>query len=257
MGNMQVLTPSAWLELARRSIVLVLPVIAATAGFGHGNPGLALGLAALAAAIYGLLPRPRLPPAALHQKRMPTVYMPDLLALLLATTFLAMSLIISAREDWLDGPWGLMLFMWPRGLIALAIFWMAARYQCLWVLVEPDALTVSTMRGTTAMPYGGIARVQADMTPAPRWLKPLLILFGGWRGPGVAFLHAARQSHWLAIERKDGPPLRLPADAFPKAWKIFEAFERAGVRLVTETAPEDETKDMRKPDGPGTVPTNS
>ncbi len=204
-----------------------------------------------------LLPRPKPPPGALHHERLPSVWMPDLVGLLLATTFLAMPFIISAGEPWLGGPWMLTLFMWPPGLIALAIFWIAARYQCFWIRLEPHALTVNTTRGTTAMEYDSIARISPDMTLPPRWLGPLLVLFGGWRGLGVALLHANRPSRWIVVERKDGSALRLPADAFPDARKVIAALERAGVPISPDFVRKQSkpNKKMRKPDGRKVVPT--
>jgi hypothetical protein len=228
------LTASAWTELARRAVVLVLFVFAADALFGYERPGIAAAAALLAIAAYWIIPRPALPAKALHHERLPSVWMPDLLGVLLATTFLSLPLIIAAREDWLGGPWMFMLFMWPPGLIALAIFWIAARYQCFWALISEDALAINTMRGMTVLPFASIVRVAPGETRPPRWLGPLLVLFGGWRGLGIALLHADRPSHWLSIERTDGTALRLPADAFPDARKIIKALDRAGVPLATE-----------------------
>lgn len=252
------MTYSAWIELARRAVALVLAVAAATAALGYGRWDIATATVVLAAAAYGLLPRPKLPPGALHHERLPSVYMPDLLGLLLATTFLSAPFIVSAREGWSGVPWGLMLLMWPPGLIALAIFWVAAGYQCLWVLVGPHALTVNTRRGTAVLPYESITGVSTDTTRPPRWLGPLLILFGGWRGAGVAILHANRQSHWIVIERRDSPPLRLPADAFPAARKIVGALSEAGIPVAAELAGRQRRpKKERKSDGSRVLPTDS
>ncbi len=215
----------------------MLLIVAATAGFGYGQwlwSALTVGLAVLA---YALPPRPIVPAGALHHQRMPSVFMPDLLGFLLATTFLAMPFIISAQEEWLGGPWALMLFMWLPGLIALAILWMAARYQCFWVSLSPDGLTVSTITGIEELPFDRIAGVQAETKRPPRWLGPLLVLFGGWRGAGIALLHADTERHALLIDRGDGSSLRLPADAFPGIDKVIKALARAGVPLDPQLQP--------------------
>ena len=218
-------------EVARRMGSLSFLIAAVVAGVGYGRWLWAALAVVLAIVVYVLPPRPIVPAGALHHERMPSVYMPDLVGFLLATTFLAMPFIISAQESWLGGPWALMLLMWLPGLIALAIFWVATRYQCFWVELLPDGLTVSTTAGIEHLTFESIAGVRAETKRPPRWLGPLLILFGGWRGAGIAVLHADTERHTLLIDRGDGTTLRLPADAFPDIGKVIKALARADVPL--------------------------
>ncbi len=223
--------PRVVIEVARRSVSLLLLVVAAVIGFGYGSWWWAALAAAMAVAVYVLPPRPIAPAGALHHERMPSVYMPDLVGFLLATTFLAMPFVISAQETWLGGPWFLILFMWPPGLIALAIFRITTRYQCFWVKLTPDGLTVSTTVGIESLPFDRIAGARVETKRPPRWLGPLLVLFGGFRGVGIALLHADTERHALLVHRSDGTTLHLPADAFPGIVKVIKALAKAGVSL--------------------------
>ncbi len=226
--------PRIVLEVARRTSALLLLIAAAVGGFGYGLRLWAAIAVALAIFAYVLPHRPIPPEGALHHERWPSVYMPDVLGFLLATTFLSLPFIISAGEPWLGGPWFLMLFIWPPGLIALAIFWMAIRYQSFWVKLAPNGLTVSTVRGIETLTFTDIAGARAETKRPPRWLGPLLVLFGGWRGAGIALLHADTERHAVLIDRSDGTVLRLPADAFPGMKKVIKALQSGGVPLTAE-----------------------
>lgn len=222
---------SVVIELLRRGAALVLFIAAATAGLGYGRADLALAGVVLALLAYAVPPRPRVPDGAVHHERMPTVYMPDLLGFMLATTFFALPLIVSAQEPWLGGPWGLLLFTGIPGLITLLIFWIAIRHQCLWLRVTGHDLTIADLGRIVTLPFGEIAEVTVETKQPPGWLKPLLVLFGGLRGLGIALLTAERPSHALIVVRRDNKRLRIPADAFPDLRQILAAFERGGVRL--------------------------
>ncbi|CAG1014840.1 MAG: hypothetical protein F9K19_14490 [Rhizobiaceae bacterium] len=239
------------MEVSRRFVTLVLLCAGVIAAFGYGRLDAAAACGGAAIAAYLLPPRPKPPEGAFHHDRLPSVWMPDLLGFLLATTFLAMPFIVSALEEWPGVPWGLMLFMWPPGLVALAIFWFSARYQCFWVLPERSSITIGTLRGKTVLTYSEIVRVTTETRRPPGWLSPLLILFGGWRGLGIALLHGTRPNHSLVLERKDGEPVRLPLDAFPDAAKVVKALERAGVPTIREPANSGRRNEQRKPERSG------
>jgi hypothetical protein len=219
----------AIIEVARRAVVLLFLIAAAVAAFGHGQWLWAALAFALAVLVYAFVPRPLPPHGALHHERLPSVFMPDLVGFLLATTFLALPFVIAAREPWQGGPWALMLFMWPPGLVALSVLWLSIRYQCFWVKLSADGLTVSTIRGIEVLPFERIAGARAETGRPPRWLGPLLVLLGGWRGLGIALLHADSESHAVLIERSDGTTLRLPADAFPGLNKVTAALRAADI----------------------------
>jgi hypothetical protein len=216
-------------EVTRRAATLFFLIVAAVVGFGRGQWSWAALAVVSAVLVYALPPRPALPGGALHHERVPSVYMPDVVGFLLATTFLALPFVIAAREPWQGGPWVLMLFIWPPGLVALSVLWLSVRYQCFWVRLSADSLTVSTIRGIEVLPFERIAGARAETGRPPRWLGPLLVLLGGWRGLGIALLHADTETHAVLIERSDGTTLRLPADAFPGLDKVIAALRGADI----------------------------
>ncbi len=218
------------IEVFRRGIALVLFVAGATAGLGYGRADLAFLGVLVGVLFYIALPRPRLPEGAIHHERLPSVTMPDLLGFMLATTFFALPLIVAAQEPWLDGPWGLYLLTGLPGLVALLILYIALRHQCLWLKPTGHDLTIADLGGRETLDYAAIARVHTETKPPPRWLKPLLILFGGWRGLGIAIV-SDRATHNLIIERKDGSRRRIPADALADVKLLAAALHRGGVAL--------------------------
>ncbi|HHZ09047.1 MAG TPA: hypothetical protein GX405_09755 [Rhizobiales bacterium] len=220
------------IEILRRLAAAVLLCAGVVTAFGYGQSEAAVLCVGAAMAAYLLPPRPKPPERALHHDRLPSVRMPDLLGFLLSTTFLAMPFIVSALEAWPGVPWGLMLLMWPPGLVALAIFWFSARCQSIWVLPEQSSITVGTHRGTTVLPYSEIVRVTAETRRPPGWLSPLLIVLGSWRGLGIALLLGNRASRSLVLEKMGGERVRLPLDAFPDARKVVRALERAGLTVA-------------------------
>ena len=220
-------------EVVRRAVVLALFVAAAVAGFGYGLTLLALGGVAAGTAVYIFIPRPVVPKGAVHHERMPSTYMPDLLGFMLATLFLALPLIVAVHDPWLDGPWSLYLLTGLPALISLFIFYISIRHQIMWLKVAGREIAFADFGGITEIGFDAIARVRTEVKPPPRWLKPLLALFGGWRGLGIALV-TDRASHNLVIERRDGSHLRLPVDAFPDLRKLILALHRGGVRLDDE-----------------------
>lgn len=227
------ITAIAWRELTRRMVVLACLVGAAILLFGHGQGALASLAAAFGIGVYLFLPRPRPPEGALFAERMPSVHMPDLAGLILAVPFLSIPFIVSALEPWMGGPWGLMLFMWPPGLIALAIFWFASGYQCSWILLRPDGVDLTNMRGTRRLDFSDIRRVRFAATGLPRWVSGALFLLGGVRGAGIALLHGNRKSHSAVVELRSGGAVRLPLDAFPDMDRVLTAMVKAGVDIDT------------------------
>jgi len=235
-----VLSREGWVEILRRVALELSLVVAAVAGIGYGawiRAGLA---AAVGVVIYVTLPRPHPPARAWYVERMPSVYMPDLLAALLVTTFLALPFIIAAWDSALGSPWGPLLMTGLPAVISAVIFWIAASYQCRWILLSRDRLTVATIRGTVETPLPEIVQVRGEVRRPPVWLAPLLVLFGGLRGAGIAMLHGHTPRHILVVERNAGPPVRLPVDSFPHLPKLLQGFDRAGVALgpeLTDVAP--------------------
>ena len=116
-------------------------------------------------------------------------------------------------------------------LLSFVIFWIAIRHRCLWLKVTGHDLTIADMRHIETVPFDTIADVATEAKPHPRWLSPLLILFGGWRGLSIALLTGERPSHSLVLHLKDGTQRRVPSDAFPDQRKIVAALQHGGVHL--------------------------
>jgi len=236
------LTAIAWRELIRRMGALVFLISAAVFWLGYGYAAWALLAAGLGVALYLALPRPRPPEGALFAERMPSVYMPDLAGLVLALPFLSAPFIIAARETWIGGPWGLMVFIAPPGLVALAIFWIATRYQCSWIVLRPDGVELSGPRGRAWLDFSQIGRVRAEARALPGWISAALGLFGGPRGAGMALLHGRRTRHSAVVELRAGGTMSLPLDAFPDMQRVLKAMRDAGVTVDAALLPRPRTR---------------
>lgn len=223
-------------ELARRAVALALFIAAAVLGLGYGQTLVALLALVAGGLVYILVPRPKLPHDAIHHERMPTVVMPDILGFMLATLFFSLPLIISAQQPWSDGPFGFYLMTGIPGLIACAIFWIATRHQCLWLVATGHDLTIADMRRIETLAYHDIEKVELGIKPPPGWLSPLLVLFGGWRGLGIALLTGERPSHALKIHLRDGTQRRIPSDALADQGIVAGAMLRGGVKLDSKLA---------------------
>jgi hypothetical protein len=224
-------------ELTRRAVSLLLLVIAAVKTFADvRGPAWIDGLlwAVPAVAIYLLIPRPSVPEGALRHEPLPSTVMPDMLGFMLGVTFFALPLVIINSDPSLEGVWFIPLMFWLLGLFALAILYMAARYACSWVLLRNDGIAIAGLWRVVDLPFAEITRVTAIERRLPRWVAPALVLVGGWRGAGVALLHAGRAAHYLEFERKSGPPVRFSVDAFPALDRVVRALDRAGVSLDAE-----------------------
>jgi len=223
-------------EIIRRGACLILLVAAVVAGLGDVREPAwltAMALAALAIGLYVLIPRPRLPPGVLHHERLPAVVMPDVVGFLLSTTFLALPLVVMQSDPIMSGNLWLLVF-WIPAPFGLAILWIAANYACTWVRLDADRIEIATARHIVTMRYSEMARVVTRERRLPAWIGPALVLFGGWRGLGVALLHARRPRHSLVFERVDGMSVELPIDALPGARRIIGAIRHAGITVDDE-----------------------
>jgi hypothetical protein len=224
-------------ELIRRAVSLLLLVIAAVETFADVQaPSWINGLmwAVPAVAVYLLIPRPSVPQGALRHEPLPSTVMPDLLGFMLGVTFFALPLVIINSDSSLGGVWVIPLVFWLLGLFALAILYMAARYACSWVLLRKDGIAIAGLWRIVDLPFAEITKVTAIERRLPRWVAVGLVLFGGWRGAGVALLHAGRAAHYLEFEHKSGPPVRFSVDAFPALDRVVRALNSAGVFLDVE-----------------------
>jgi hypothetical protein len=221
------------IELARRAVCLALLVAAVLTTFGDmRDPAWisGLGVALAGIAIYVLVPRPRIPPGALHHERMPAVVMPDVVGFLLAGTFIALPLVVMASDPAMDGKsW--LLVLWVLAPFGLLILWIAANHACTWVRLRTDGIEIATARRIVGMPFADIARISTRVRTLPAWVGAALALFGGLRGLGIALLHARRARTSIVFERHNGESVELPVDAFPELDRLARTVARAGVPL--------------------------
>jgi len=225
-------------ELARRALTLLLLVIAAVQAFANLRaPSWISGAlwAGLAVAVYLLIPRPTIPEDALRHEALPSTIMPDVLGFMLGVTFFALPLVIIS-EPWLEGVWQIPLMFALPGLFALAIHYIAAQYACSWVRLRRDGLVIANLWTVVDLPFEDIVKVTPIERRLPGWVGWALVLFGGFRGAGVALLHAGRVAHYLEFERKSGRAVRFSVDAFPDLRRVVAALKRASVPLDLEVA---------------------
>ena len=225
------------IELSRRGLSLLLLVIATVETFRDvGSPFWINGLmwAIPALAVYLLIPWPTVPENALRHERLPATIMPDLIGFMLGVTFFALPLVIINSDFSLEGVWQIPLMFGLPGLFALAIFYVAARYASSWVLLRNDGIVIAGLWKVVDLTFAEIANVTAIERRLPRWVAAGLVLFGGWRGAGVALLHAGRAAHYLEFELRTGPPVRFPVDAFPGLDRVVRALDHARVHLDAE-----------------------
>jgi len=232
---MKRLTNKARIEIARRVGLQVGIVAAAILSIGHGQPLAALASLSAGFAVYIAIPRPQRAADRLYASPIPAIYAPDFLAALLAPVFLALPFIVAASEENAGLLPGLMLMAWPPGAMVLYIHWIAARYQCLWLKIETDGLTLGTMRETRHIAFADIDSARTAVKRPPRWLAPALTIFGGLRGAGIAALHGHRRAHWLVLHHNNGTRTHIPLDALLRRKELFHALERAGKKVSAET----------------------
>lgn len=226
-------------ELARRAVVLVLFVVGAVETFEDlRSPSWISGLlwSSLAVAVYLLIPRPTPPTGALRHEALPAIIMPDVLGFLLGVTFFALPFVIVNSDPLLKDVWIIHAVLWLLGAFALAILYIAARHACSWIQLRNDGMIIADLWRVIDLPFLEIERVNAVERRLPRWIGPALVLFGGWRGAGVASLHANRTSHAIEFIHKSGVPISFPIDAFPNLDRVVVALTKAGVSIDAEPA---------------------
>lgn len=219
------------IQFARRGVSLVLFTAAAVTLFGDLHWIVPVLLAALALAVYILVPRPTRPDGALGYAAMPAIVMPDVLGFLLGMVFFGLPFLMADDAALQEGIWIIGAVMWGMGGFALAILIIAARYAVSWVLIKPDGLVIANLWAIHDMPFAEIASVRPRERRLPRWVSAALILFGGVRGAGVALLHGNRVAHSIEFLRRDGARLRIGIDAFEDLPAVAAALKDAGVSL--------------------------
>jgi hypothetical protein len=196
----------------------------------------ALASLVLAALLYLGLPRERLPADVLRHDRLAARLLPDLLGVLLSLPFFAIPVILVRHDPLLGGAWPVIPIMGFMGLFGVLILLVAAWYASTWMRIHPDRLEVATLREVNSLAFADIVSVSPATWRLPGWIKPALVMAGGWRGLAPALLLADRVAAILAFTLRSGQVVRFPVDAFPGVDRLIEALKAAGVPIGPEVA---------------------
>lgn len=199
-----------------------------------------LWLALIGLAAYVLLPRRRRDPQALVYSTVRAIVLPDILGLFLAGFFFALPFWIVPANDTNpdvlnpDGGWLILtLVMWAFAAVGLVILLVAARYAAFSILPGPDAVTVTTWRGTARYPY-------ADMRLARPWVRRVskgwiglgaLASLLNWRAAGPTLILAGSQSHGIEVVLRDGRTWRVAIDALEGVDRLLDILREKRVAI--------------------------
>lgn len=226
-----------YLELLRR-IGTTLLLIVALVSIGASGLVVSLLWFATAIAFYILLPRRKPPDGANFYERMPAVYGPDFIGLMLTSVFIGLPLLAGTIEA--RGLAGLFteihpsaVLSWPLSLGGIAILYIANGYAQFWLKIEGDGLLIHSAKGQCFVRYGDIENVAPYRRGLPGWmhkLAPILALFGKYNAAGAIMV--SRDETGMLIRLRDGTTHKIAQDAFEKPFrKVLKAFRQHGVRL--------------------------
>ncbi len=134
----------------------------------------------LAILIYLYLPKPKIPQGAAYYIRFNSVYLPDVLGMLL---WLGAWMFFFIPDD--SAPMFVRYFLLSFfGIFALAIVLPTLKYAASWYLFTEDTFEWSGAEGTGKVPLKDIVSIKPYKKQLPKWVAPLIILFG--RGQPVA-----------------------------------------------------------------------
>ncbi len=202
--------------------------------------GYTLWLVAIGLAVYLLLPRRKRDPQALVYATARAVVLPDILGLFLAGFFFALPFwIVPANEanpDVLnpEGGWLILtLVLWAFAAAGVVILAIAARYAAFSILPGPDAVTVTTWRGTTRYPYADMQIARLYVRRASKgWIGlGLLATLLNWRAAGPTLLLATNESHGIEIAMRDGRVWRVAIDALEGLDRLLDRLRDKGVQI--------------------------
>lgn len=178
--------------------------------------------------VYLLIPRPSIPERAAFYTRLNAVYLPDVLGVFLWTGAW-MFFFLPDDSAPVVVPYFFLLFF---GLFALIIMWSANKYASSWYRFEDESFQWSSPRGIQRIALDDIASIQPYKRQLPRWVAPLIVLFGKGRpGPtGVGILSGtAAPEIGMEITTNSGERIKVMAnyleadDAFTKRFQALEA----------------------------------
>jgi hypothetical protein len=202
-----------------------------------------LGLAA-----YAFLPWHRRQAGEVRPMTFRAIILPDIIGVILTAMFALAPIFIIPRagspmEPWgilsFDGGWGVLtLVMWFMALFGLGAMVASLSSAVTSVLVLPDRLRVSRLRGTAEYPYEQIAAAEPVLWETPPKLRLLLILIGlfNWRFLGMVLLTTSRSMTGVGLCLKDGKKVNLWTDAMPGSWQILAGLRANNVPMPEEMA---------------------
>jgi hypothetical protein len=130
--------------------------------------------------IYIVLPRPKIPQGAVYYIRFNTVYLADALGVFL---WFGAWMFFFLPDD--SAPVFVRYFLLSFfGIFALAIILPTLKYAASWYLFTEDSFQWSGKEGIGEVPLKNIISIKPYKKQLPKWIAPLIILFG--RGEPVA-----------------------------------------------------------------------
>ncbi len=227
-------------EYLRRALTLLLLTLGLIA-FGKWGQAVAWPLIGAGLLFYIFLPRETPPDKALVYERMPAVVGPDIIGFLLSSVLIALPFWAGMGNDaylWEDFPLvhPSAILSWPIALISLYILVIAVRFGCFWLVIEPDGLRISTVRGQRQVSFGQVESVRPFRKGLPRWMKalaPLLAMSGKYTAAGAIML--ARDASGISLRLKDGSSVDINVDAFEQAAKrVIKTLRKQGIPVDAE-----------------------
>lgn len=235
------MTRTGMVELFRRFLCLLLLTLGLIAlGYWGGiTAGMLFGGALC---VYVVIPRPRPPPSAMIYEKMPAVYGPDMLGLMMTSIFLALPFWVGKGEEylWQDAAIPIhpsALLSWPLAIVSALILIVAASYSSFWITIEMHGLHIHSLRQDRFVAYSQITRVAPFRRGLPGWLKwltPLFILTGRHTVAGAVLL--ARDTTGFSLFVADGSVISIDESAFASsAGKIMKTLKKKGVTLEIDS----------------------
>ena len=225
------------MELTRRFFCLTLFTLGLVA-LGYWGDITAVMLFAGALLIYVALPRPKPPLSAFTYEKIPAVYGPDMLGLMMTSVFIALPFWAALSEEymWQDSVIPLhpsALLSWPLALISASILVVSASYASFWLDIKQDGLHLYSLRQDRFISFSNISRVVPFRRGLPRWIRwltPLFILSGRYTAAGAVIL--ARDTTGFSMCLTDGSTIHIDVSAFEKpAKKILQTLRKKGVPI--------------------------
>ncbi|MDD2450851.1 hypothetical protein [Sulfurovum sp.] len=180
--------------------------------------------------IYLLIPKTKVPEGAAHYKRLNAVYLVDALSLLL---WMAAWMLFFLPDDSIP-LFVRYFFLLFFGIFALAIILPTNKYASNWYRFTEDAFEWSGTEGIERVLLDDIIAVEPYKRQLPRWIAPLIILFGrGQAGPtGLGMITAtATPEIGMKIMTKSGTCIEVMANYLDSDTLFTKRFQVLRVKV--------------------------